>query len=351
MAEYSSLYRKLQNWRASSRSKEDAAEFLQLLNENTEELKAEMESEYFETVKLGHVAMRQADSVRLLEKIKAEIERRALVSGELIDLKPASAWHKRHRWQLAAAIMALLLGGIIYTLISPDRQSENTRVALASSTIVQPLMKVVSNEGTGYLQVRLVDGSIVMLGNKSSIEWDEHFTGGKRDIRLRGKARFKVNKDTRPFNVYANGTVTTALGTEFLVQELGKRKVYVNLLEGSVKVCMESPSASNKVVYLKPGEGLYVDLITNGFDLQQAAHINDVKLKRTSPVQQVDSLRESGSDLEFVQQPLKVLLVKLGERFDVEFKCDKNLDGNILVTGNFLPSDSIEYLITALESI
>src|SRR3546814_18679815 len=58
-----------------------------------------------------------------------------------------------------------------------------------------------------------------------------------RDVRLvRGRARFNVEKDNRPFVVAAGNGTITALGTSFDVGLARDERVTVQLFEGSVDV-------------------------------------------------------------------------------------------------------------------
>lgn len=85
--------------------------------------------------------------------------------------------------------------------------------------------------------VTLPDGSLVQLNGGSSLEYNAWW-GKERKIELIGEAFFTVAKDkAHPFVVLANGTSTTALGTEFNVNAYPEDSiVYISLIEGSVEV-------------------------------------------------------------------------------------------------------------------
>ncbi|EQB16800.1 hypothetical protein RLDS_06695 [Sphingobium lactosutens DS20] len=112
---------------------------------------------------------------------------------------------------------------------------------------------------------RLIDGSVVELDEGS--ELSTNFGGTRRELRLeRGRARFEVAHESRPFIVLAGGGRVTARGTVFDVI-LGKdKRVTVRLLRGAVDV--ERPEAARgdhdtaAVARLEPGEVLSFAAVT-----------------------------------------------------------------------------------------
>lgn len=109
--------------------------------------------------------------------------------------------------------------------------------------------------------IRLADGSLVILDDGSALT--AHFDPQRRELRLeRGRARFDVAHDGRPFIVFAGDGSVTARGTIFDVIVNRDQLVTVRLLRGAVDV--ERPTAGtgkNKsvaqaVTRLVPGEEL-----------------------------------------------------------------------------------------------
>ncbi len=83
--------------------------------------------------------------------------------------------------------------------------------------------------------VLLPDGSRMTLNTNTSIK--VRYSRGRRYLELeRGEALFSVKHDSeRPFDVFAGGTLTRAIGTQFNV-DLRKSNVTVSVLEGVVQV-------------------------------------------------------------------------------------------------------------------
>jgi transmembrane sensor len=107
---------------------------------------------------------------------------------------------------------------------------------------------------------RLPDGSSVTLDTDSllSVSYSE----SSRRLRLeRGRARFDVTHEYRPFVVAAGGGTVTARGTLFDVSLSADNGVFVKLLRGSVDVAMpvdfrKGRVNARKVERLMPGEQL-----------------------------------------------------------------------------------------------
>ncbi|HEX7783915.1 MAG TPA: FecR family protein [Sphingobium sp.] len=121
--------------------------------------------------------------------------------------------------------------------------------------------------------VALPDGSRVLLNTRSAIAFD--YRADRRVLRLlKGEASFTVMADrTRPFTVEAGGGSTTALGTRFLVRELGE-DTRVTVTEHSVRVVYPPGQAAQtrvvegQSVLYGPGRGLGTTTRTNIADAE-----------------------------------------------------------------------------------
>jgi transmembrane sensor len=121
--------------------------------------------------------------------------------------------------------------------------------------------------------VALPDGSRVQLNTASAIAVD--YRGDRRVIRLlKGEASFTVAADpSRPFTVEAGGGGTTALGTRFLVRDLGE-DTRVTVTQHSVRVAYpeeQTPHArigEGQSLLYGPGRGLGTAMRVNAADAE-----------------------------------------------------------------------------------
>lgn len=108
----------------------------------------------------------------------------------------------------------------------------------------------------------LRDGSKIVLNSDTRVTYDKDFGLTNRNIKLTGEAYFEVakNKDL-PFNVVANNTTTTAIGTAFNITAFkGESSTAISLVSGKVKIFSigKSDNTDSEVV-LQPGQEYLVD--------------------------------------------------------------------------------------------
>jgi len=160
------------------------------------------------------------------------------------NLRPP-AFSLGNRPVIAAAVL-LVIGAVLASralLLDPARSSGVERVV------------TVPRGERG--QLRLPDGSQVMLAAGSTLRHPADFPRDSREVRLEGEAYFAVEHDARrPFRVRAGDLVATDLGTEFLVraypEDAGARVV---VRSGEVAVrATRSPAASREEQIIRPGQ-------------------------------------------------------------------------------------------------
>lgn len=145
-------------------------------------------------------------------------------------------------WAMAACLVVALLAG--WYLV-------NRPTVLAPSLAYQHLIKragatarEVSNTGNKRMQIRLPDGSQVILAPQSRLSYDMRLgTRPQRQVYLTGEAFFSVKRDpAQPFVVYANGIVTKVLGTRFSIKAYESHPdVTVAVRSGRVSVFSPGP--------------------------------------------------------------------------------------------------------------
>ena len=138
---------------------------------------------------------------------------------------------------LAAGVALLLGAGLVWRAIRTGD--------------AKPDLPNVMATGPGERRnIQLADGSALTLAPQSEIRIDAEYGTVERRVDLRGEGWFEVRHDAaRPFRVYAGGTVTQDLGTEFSVRTLpGRAGVRVVLVSGSASLRPEATPESSAVV-------------------------------------------------------------------------------------------------------
>ncbi|MCE7042167.1 FecR family protein [Dyadobacter sp. CY312] len=142
-------------------------------------------------------------------------------------------WASKSYWRIAASIILLLSIGWLW---KGKYLLEQTNISSQIQTSGD--WKEVINKQETEMIVKLSDGSLVHLQHNGQLRYTEEFSGGLREVHLKGVAFFEVEKDPeKPFLVYANGLVTKVLGTSFTIQALeNEPDITVSVKTGRVSV-------------------------------------------------------------------------------------------------------------------
>ncbi|HVZ77062.1 MAG TPA: FecR domain-containing protein, partial [Gemmatimonadaceae bacterium] len=139
---------------------------------------------------------------------------------------PASA--SRWPWLLAtAAALAIVAAGVV-------SRGAGRGAAPAQS----PAMRQVATARGQRAEIRLDDGTRVILGVASRLEIPGAYGVSSRDLYLDGTAYFEVVHDTtRPFVVHTRNAVAQDVGTRFVVRDYGNANgTLVAVTDGSVSL-------------------------------------------------------------------------------------------------------------------
>lgn len=150
-------------------------------------------------------------------------------------------------------LLVLLAGGLVWLVLPAVGLRPAEKPDLPSWGTASQAAMIESRQGE-IANKRLADGSTATIDTGGKLRFA--FAGDSRDLWLeRGRARFAVVHDGRPFVVHAAGGSVTATGTLFDVAVDPDGSVRVTLLEGGVDVRPEATDPS-RVRSLKPGETL-----------------------------------------------------------------------------------------------
>ncbi|WP_205512431.1 FecR domain-containing protein [Longitalea arenae] len=209
-------------------------------------------------------------------------------------------------------------------------------------------------------QIVLADSSVIILEPLSDLSWHEPFTNNRREITLKGKARFRVAKDpTRPFTVISGQLATTALGTEFTVTAFAEEDVIsVQLFEGRVvvKAANSLQPVLKKDYYLLPGEELLYSNKQYSAMVRKFIHHNTTAKNKPEEThnaadQPLLPAGDKGSWYMFNNQPLAQVFKQLQEIYGVKILyAEKDLE-KLYFIGKFSKTDSLDTILKQIAAL
>lgn len=206
----------------------------------------------------------------------------------------------------------------------------------------------------------LSDSSEIILDPLSEVTWNEPFTNNRRDIVLKGRARFHVAKDTtKPFTVISGNISTTALGTQFTVTAFKQEDfITVQLYEGRVVI---KPADSIRLklksnFYLLPGEELLYSNTQNTVRVRRfIVNDNTAKKKETREHGTADQpslpVGDKGSWYMFNNQPLAQVFKQLSAIYGVDIVYSENDIEKMYFIGKFSKTDSVSYILKQIAGL
>jgi transmembrane sensor len=199
--------------------------------------------------------------------------------------------------------------------------------------------RVVSVPRARQAQVRLPDGTAVVLGGGSTLRFPAVFASDAREVALEGDAYFSVDHDaSRPFRVRAGNLVATDLGTEFLVRaypESGQARVVVR----SGTVAVRSAAAVNGAApgpVIRPGE---------------LGRLDDHGVPVVEQADTAAYFAWTRGVLVFDGTPLREALPQLSRWYDLDFRLADSSLASIPLSGTLdrtLTGDRLELLAASL---
>jgi ferric-dicitrate binding protein FerR (iron transport regulator) len=134
-----------------------------------------------------------------------------------------------------------------------------------ASEIYNKILHLVTSHGK-TCEITLEDGTTIWLNDESALDFPEHFSPTKREVKVSGEAYFDVAKDAkRPFIVKGEGFETRVLGTQFNIKSRSANTTKtsdpvteITLVEGSICVTddkgMEQRLLPGQQYFIKNGQ-------------------------------------------------------------------------------------------------
>jgi transmembrane sensor len=244
------LLKKYLDNRCTPAEQEEIAQFLQqpganaLLNELLEQrLTKDMEE-----------SMNSTDNEEQQALWKEKMQTRIGVGGKV---------RKLSIWRYVAAGAAVLLGAGVFGLYRINKP-EKLPVALSART----------NEAGQRALIHLSDGSVILLGAASTLEYPESFQGDKREISLSGEAFFQIADDpAHPFIVKTRDIETRVLGTSFKISAFKDQPTTVAVATGKVRVDKNINGLLQELAVLTPGKQV---VCTDGLPQLLTVNVQDI---------------------------------------------------------------------------
>lgn len=234
-----------------------------------------------------------------------------------------TTWRRSWRlWRITAAAACLLFVTIGATLFFKSENNKNTpQISLHSTTPLDT--------------IRLEDGSMVWLNEKSSLSLAADFGKKDRKVILHGEAYFEVAKDkTKPFIVQVDDANVRVTGTSFSIDAREAKKVITTTLYSGGIIFSTSKIAD---ITLIPQQRIVYSPTTG------KATIESLNRHITSPTWRLDQVI-----LE--DMPLAECMTILAEWNQLEVKYAEERLKLIPFNGTLTRSNSLEECLKMLEA-
>lgn len=212
----------------------------------------------------------------IYHKILEEIDKSDSRESEL-KLVGRRSFYKRLIVNISAAAAVFALAFIIGR-VSERNQQRPTEVIATTYEVKTPF--------GSRSEVKLPDGSIVILNAGSLLTYRNDYNSSNRDVTLKGEAYFKVAKNEFiPFIVNAGPLNIRALGTEFNVKAYDdENSIETTLVTGKVEITREGSGIADPVVDLNPNQKAIFVKDEQGFLLEE---VNDQENDTVEPVKPI----------------------------------------------------------------
>lgn len=249
---------------------------------------------------------------------------------------------------IAACILAAILGLFFIYTHSHEASLQEDTVGISDKTIV--------NSSTESLRVTLPDGSKMVLSPAAALSYKDNFEVERNVEVTRGQVFFEIAKNERiSFNVVANGIKTTAIGTQFTIEnDEVLHSVKVKLKEGLVSVISVDDRFKMDSVYLKPSQECLINTKTGRVEVvkQEQKKSKTIANPKKEEVKGFDNtVLWTNKELQLSKANLGSVLHKLENRYNITILADEESLQQTTITGRILYSDSLDVIIKSICDI
>jgi transmembrane sensor len=223
----------------------------------------------------------------------------------------------------AVAIAAVLLIGLVITILIPNTTSKQSESLQVFSVPLGSRSKVL-----------LADGTEINLNAGSELSYSSNFSSKNRNVTLTGEAYFYVKSDpVHPFIVKTKDFDIQVTGTKFNVCSYNEDTFSTTTLaEGKINLKF---SNSDQLIDVKPGEKFLLDREARKYSLLVAN------------VEQETSWKDG--EFIFKNIPFPELVQRLERWYDVKLTVSDEKLTNYTYTGRFKNQETIWQVLDALK--
>ncbi|WP_254562394.1 FecR family protein [Dyadobacter diqingensis] len=242
-------------------------------------------------------------------------------------------------WIKGIAASILLVSGSWF-LVNRIQNKESASI----ETIENRGVIEVKNTSNSPQRVPLEDGSVVILKQKSSISFPEHFGEERRLVYLHGEAFFQVKRNpAKPFVVSTENLATQVLGTSFTVKSYDDaRSIEVLVTSGRVSVyeVADKVSANSNGVILTRNQKIVFDKKSKKMELAIVEN----------PVITTSQLL-STHGFSFLETPVKDAFSLLEKAYGIDIVIENDAVETCLFTGDLTDLSLFEQLDLICKSV
>jgi ferric-dicitrate binding protein FerR (iron transport regulator) len=203
--------------------------------------------------------------------------------------------------------------------------------APAISGVIKTHYNILNVKRGGEYQLTLSDGTKVWFNSESKLKYPVVFTGGTREVYLKGEAYFEVahNKE-KVFIVRTKKSNIKVLGTSFNVKVYENEESQITLVSGKVNI-----QVGEEAYVLTPGKQAVINNSTNEIAIKEVDVDRYISWK--------DGV------FKFVNLPMEKLAVELSRWYDVEFAFADEQLKNEKFSGAITKYRSLDYILDLIE--
>lgn len=289
------------------------------------------------------------DDVKLMEDVNTQdivertYEEKQRVLKKVLGVRQIAFSYKK--WLVAACITGVLVA-LAMLVFNPGKQDE--MIAVYEKTIM--------NTTSDLLNYYLPDSSKITLAQGAAVVFKTNYATDRMVQVKRGSVYFKVAKDTLyPFRVIADGISTTAVGTQFWVQQLPDHTLNISLTEGKVYINAADDIFKMDTVFLMPGQNCFINKRTGqvyvtGSRRSQNKLQNKLHMPAAVPAQVAEqsAIVWTNDKILLADAKLKNVFVNLESRYQIKIVALDTSICSASITGQIFYKDSLDILIQSI---